>query len=209
MKILFVKPLFLPEIKVIRFARFDDTRGYFTELYRESDFFSHPEMQFMKGYQFHQINESYSQKGTVRGLHFQWNPMQGKLIRTIMGHMIDLILDIRKNSPTRGKIIAYDIPSHPEDTYQDWIWIPPGFAHGNFFPEPTTIQYLCTAEYSPGYEAGISPFATDIDWSACDVQLKQQFDTLRETPSITDKDKNGYTMNSWFKTETSNLYTIQ
>src|SRR3712207_7738933 len=59
-------------------------------------------------------SESFSRPRTIRGLHFQWNPYMGKLVRTIMGRMVDLVLDIRLGSPTFGKIIAHDIPSRPD-----------------------------------------------------------------------------------------------
>lgn len=207
MKIISVTSLFFPDVKVVRIARFGDSRGYFTELYRESEFFAQPEMAFMTGYSFHQINESYSKKGTVRGLHFQWQPPLGKLIRTQIGHMIDFILDIRVSSLTKGKMIAYDMPSVPEDTFQDWIWIPPGFAHGNCFLSDTSIQYLCTAEWGgSNNEAGISPFSSDIDWSQCDPKLKTQFDEYRNTPLITDKDKNGYTVTQWLASENARYF---
>src|SRR3989338_6935458 len=106
MKILEVKNLAIPEVKAIKFARFTDERGYFTETYRESDF-----KPVIPSFKILQVNESHSQKGIIRGLHLQWNPYLGKLIRTIRGHMVDLVLDLRKNSPTYGKIIAYDMPS--------------------------------------------------------------------------------------------------
>ena len=92
----------------------------------------------------------------------------GKLVRTIRGHMIDVVLDIRKGSPTYGKIIAHDMPVQGDEDYAEWIWVPPGFAHGNTFPADTVIEYLCSGEYSPGNEAGISPVADDLDWSLCE-----------------------------------------
>ena len=146
-----------PAIKVIRFARFMDMRGYFTESFRKSDFAS--QLAFMKDVQFVQFNESFSRRNVVRGMHFQWNPFMGKLVRTVHGRMVDLFLDIRKGSPTYGKAAACDMPSSPDNDYAEWIWIPPGFAHGNYFTEDTTIEYICSGEYSPGCEAGISPLA--------------------------------------------------
>ena len=190
MKLIEVKTLGIKAIKVIRFARFCDDRGYFTEHFRKSDFANHPEMDFMKGVEFMQCNESYSQKGTVRGLHFQWNPYMGKLVRTLSGRMVDMVLDIRKGSPTFGKIICYDMPADHKADQSEWIWVPPGFAHGNFFTEDTMIEYFCSGEYSPGCEAGISPLAEDIDWSLCDAGLKNLFDDIAPSTSlITDKDK--------------------
>jgi dTDP-4-dehydrorhamnose 3,5-epimerase len=152
----------------------------------------------MKEVEFLQCNESYSKRGTVRGLHFQWNPYMGKLVRTLAGRMIDMVLDIRKYSPTFGKIILYDMPTNHEADYSEWIWVPPGFAHGNFFTEDTMIEYFCSGEYSPDCEAGISPLAEDIDWSLCDPELKEKFvDIAPSTTLITDKDKNGLTLDAW------------
>ncbi len=198
MKIISVKALDIPEIKVIRFARFCDHRGYFTEPYRKSDFANHDEMGFMKGVEFVQANESFSVKGTVRGLHFQWNPYMGKMVRTLSGRMVDMVLDIRKGSPTYGKIIAYDMPTNTGENYSEWIWVPPGFAHGNFFTEDSLIEYLCSGEYSPGCEAGISPLSNDIDWSMCDNKMKQLFDSVVSSNLImTDKDKDGLSVTQW------------
>jgi dTDP-4-dehydrorhamnose 3,5-epimerase len=207
MKILGVNTLAIEDIKVIKFARFCDHRGYFTEHYRKSDFDNSPEMDFMKGVEFLQCNESYSQKGTIRGLHFQWNPFMGKLMRTLAGRMVDMILDIRKGSPTYGKIICHDMPTDNKSDSGEWIWVPPGFAHGNFFTEDTMIEYFCSGEYSPGCEAGISPFAEDLDWSLCDPDLKEWFDGIASSTSlITDKDKDGYSVEAWTSCEYSDNF---
>jgi len=205
LKILTVKQLDIPEIKVIRFARFCDHRGYFTEPFRRSDLHNDPQTSFMKGVEFVQSNESFSKSGTIRGLHFQWESPMGKLVRTLRGHMIDMILDIRKESPTFGKIVAYDMPAHDHEQFDEWIWIPPGFAHGNTFLDDTHIEYLCSAEYSPGTEAGISPLSGDIDWSLCDQKLKDAFDQIvSDTPLMTDKDRHGPTVSAWSQDERSN-----
>jgi len=148
--------------------------------------------------EFVQANESFSVKGTVRGLHFQWNPYMGKMVRTLSGRMVDMVLDIRKGSPTYGKIIAYDMPTNTGENYSEWIWVPPGFAHGNFFTEDSLIEYLCSGEYSPGCEAGISPLSNDIDWSMCDNKMKQLFDSVVSSNLImTDKDKDGLSVTQW------------
>lgn len=204
MKIVEVKTLSIEAVKIIRFARFCDHRGYFTEQYRKNDFEQHTAMDFMRGIEFVQANESFSIKGTVRGLHFQWNPYMGKLVRTLSGRMVDVALDIRKGSPTFGKIICYDMPATPDRDYSEWIWVPPGFAHGNFFTENTMIEYFCTGEYSPGCEAGISPLAPDIDWSLCGPELKRMFDQIApSTDLITDKDRNGFSVSDWESDERS------
>ena len=188
----------LPGIQVIRFARFGDARGYFTETFRRSDLVADERVSFLQGVEFLQGNESYSKAGTLRGMHFQWNPYMEKLVRTVNGHMVDLVVDIRKGSPTLGKIIAYDMPCNLGAEYSEWIWVPAGFAHGNFFPENTQIEYLCSGEYSKGCEAGISPFAPDIDWSLCEGRLKTMFERYKQPGAlITDKDRNGLTLQGW------------
>jgi len=207
MKIVSVNSLAINDIKVVRFARFSDTRGYFTESFRKSDFKSHPEMSFMNDQEFVQVNESYSRSQVIRGLHFQWNPFMGKLVRTVRGRMVDIVLDIRKSSPTFGKALFYDMPASLDKDYNEWIWVPAGFAHGNFFTEESQIEYFCTGEYSQGCEAGISPLAADIDWSLADKSLKSEFDKITETTSlITDKDRNGFSLDAWLKDERSNNF---
>jgi len=209
MKILDVKSLAISDIKVIRFGRFGDHRGFFAEHFRESDFRTHPQLGFMAGVEFSQCNESYSKPGTIRGLHFQWNPYMGKLVRTLSGRMTDMILDIRKGSPTFGKIILYDMPAQKDVDFGEWIWLPPGFAHGNYFREESQIEYFCSGEYSPGCEAGISPLAADMNWSLCDPELKREFDSVAKTnPLMTDKDRNGHTLASWAENSNSDRFVF-
>jgi len=198
MQVVKVRSLDLPEIKIIRYARFPDDRGYFSEHYRKSDFRTQPQLDFVKNIEFLQCNESFSKKGTVRGLHFQWNPYMGKMVRTLQGRMVDLIMDIRKGSPNFGKIVGYDMPADHDADYAEWIWVPPGFAHGNFFAQLSHIEYFCSGEYNPECEAGISPLAADIDWSLFDPELREEFDkVISGNPLITDKDLNGHTLASW------------
>ena len=207
MKVVDVRSLALPEIKVIRYGRFPDNRGFFSEHFRRSDFSTHPQLDFVKAVEFLQCNESYSKPGTVRGLHFQWNPYMGKLVRTLQGRMIDLVLDIRKGSPNLGKIIGYDMPADHHAEYAEWIWVPPGFAHGNLFTQSSHVEYFCSGEYSPGCEAGISPLAADIDWSLFDAELREEFDTIISgNPLITDKDRNGHTLASWIENPDSEQF---
>jgi dTDP-4-dehydrorhamnose 3,5-epimerase len=204
MKIISVTPLAIAGIKIIEFAHFSDARGFFTEPYRKSDLSLHPDLKDLSEVQIVQINESFSKKGVCRGLHFQWNPFMGKLVRTVSGRMIDLVLDIRKNSPTLGKLVAYDMPADPSAASNKWIWVPPGFAHGNFFPEDSKIEYLCSGEYNQECEAGISPLTKDIDWSLCDPKLKKLFDETVVTSGIlSEKDRNGLGLNEWLKDKRS------
>jgi dTDP-4-dehydrorhamnose 3,5-epimerase len=199
MEILNDYSLSIEDVKVIEFARFRDNRGYFTEHYRKdaSELFKVP---------FVQCNESFSETHVMRGLHFQWNPFMGKLIRTVYGHMIDMVMDIRKGSPTFGKILLHDMPSDEYHATGEWIWVPPGFAHGNFFLRPTFIEYFCSGEYSPGCEAGISPLSEDIDWSLVDPSAKSLFDQEKLKVILSEKDKNGMTLTEWSDDERSNNF---
>jgi len=197
MNILSVKSLAIPDIKVIRFSRFRDHRGFFTEPYRHSNLAENSNLSFFSKLHIVQANESFSKANVIRGLHFQWNPYMGKLVRTILGHMVDLFLDIRLNSPTFGKIGGYEMPYNNDTDYDEWIWVPPGFAHGNYFLTPTKIEYLCTGEYSQNNEAGISPLAKDIDWSFFDKKLRNQFQNLVKKAIITDKDREALSVEKW------------
>ena len=204
MKILEIKSLVFPEIKVIKYARFRDERGYFAEIYRKSDF---QKIDFLKNNEFVQSNVSYSKKGVVRGLHLQWDPYLDKDIRVINGDMIDLFLDIRLNSPTFGKIGIYELYSHDSKEHNEWIWIPKGFAHGSVFKEKTIIEYFCTSEYSPQTEASIYPLAPDIDWSLTDPSVKTFFgEFINHKSLMSEKDKNGFTLTQWLKDERSKKF---
>jgi dTDP-4-dehydrorhamnose 3,5-epimerase len=210
MKILDVLDLKLSGVKTIRYGRFADHRGFFAEHFRKSDFMANSQLNFLNDVEFFQCNESYSKPGTIRGLHFQWNPFMGKLIRTLRGRMIDLALDIRKSSPTFGKIIGHDMPAGPNEEYGEWIWLPPGFAHGNYFTEETHIEYFCSGEWSPSCETGISPFAEDIDWSLCEPGLKSIFDAIAASrPLMTEKDRNGHSLASWISNPDSDRFIFE
>jgi dTDP-4-dehydrorhamnose 3,5-epimerase len=182
-------------VKLIQFERFLDKRGYFSETFRDSDFLEKNLGIFPNGIL--QTNESYSRRNVLRGLHFQWNQPMGKLVRTITGHMVDLILDLRIGSPTQGKIMAFNMPIAPHDATSNWIWVPEGCAHGNFFLEDSYIEYYCSASYNGNCESGVSPFATDIDWSICDSKLKNLFFDMKDSFITTSKDLNGHSIESW------------
>ena len=193
-------------VKLIQFERFMDHRGFFTETFRGSDFINKDLNLFPNGIM--QSNESFSHKNVLRGLHFQWNPNMGKLVRTIVGHMVDLVLDLRQDSPTQGKIMAFDMPAKPTKNSNSWIWVPEGCAHGNFFFEDTYIEYFCSSSYNGDCEAGISPFAEDIDWSICDTNLKNKFFKLKDSFIATPKDINGLSVKEWLSRKEANNFTI-
>lgn len=126
-----------------------DERGYFAEVFRE-DLFS----QAAGTVSFVQENQSLSARvGTIRGLHFQSNPMaQGKLVRCAAGAILDVAVDIRHGSPTFGRWIAVELT--PEKCNQ--LWVPTGFAHGFCTLKPDTIvAYKVTQYYSPDHDKGV------------------------------------------------------
>jgi dTDP-4-dehydrorhamnose 3,5-epimerase len=149
-----------------------------------------------------------SVKNVLRGLHFQWNPNMGKLVRTIAGHMVDLILDLRQGSPTQGKIMAFDMPAKSTDGSSIWIWVPEGCAHGNFFLEDSYIEYFCSGEYNGECEAGISPLSLDIDWSICDSNLKNNFFELKDSFIATPKDISGLNLKDWLSRTDANNFSF-
>ena len=193
-------------VKLINFDRFMDQRGFFTETFRSSDFVNNELNIFPHGIL--QTNESFSQKNVLRGLHFQWNPNMGKLVRTIAGHMVDLVLDLRQSSPTQGKIMAFDMPTKSTNSSSSWIWVPEGCAHGNFFLEDSYIEYFCSGSYNGECEAGVSPFAEDIDWSICDAELKDKFFELKDTFILTPKDINSLSVKEWLSRPEANNFSI-
>jgi dTDP-4-dehydrorhamnose 3,5-epimerase-like enzyme len=99
------------------------------------------------------------------------------------------------------------MPARVESDFSEWIWVPPGFAHGNFFTEESMIEYFCSGEYSPGCEGGVSPLSTDLDWSLCEPGLKMEFDNLIATTLvISDKDKNALSLQAWLADERANNF---
>lgn len=150
---------------------FGDDRGYFFESYNAEVFKAAGlEVDFM------QDNESRSGKGVLRGMHFQEPPFeQGKLIRVARGAVMDVSVDIRKDSPTYGKWAAFEL----SEQNKRMLWIPPGFAHGFVTLEDDTIFiYKCTKVYNKESENSIHWDDPDlgIDWGV-------------EDPIISDKDK--------------------
>ncbi len=136
-----------------------DDRGYFFESFRQ-DVFSKLGIDV----NFVQDNQSLSQKGTIRGLHYQAAPFeQGKLVRVVQGKVLDVALDIRKNSPTYGQYYAIELSAENQTQF----FIPPGFAHGFSTLEDNTIFcYKCTNYYSKVSEGGVrfDDPALAIDW---------------------------------------------
>lgn len=138
---------------------FTDSRGYFFESFSQRDF-----EQKVAPIQFVQDNESKSSYGVMRGLHFQKPPFsQSKLVRCVKGKVLDVAVDLRKDSPTFGKHVAVELS---EDNHLQFF-IPKGFAHGfAVLSEEAIFQYKCDEFYNPQSEGGISLLdeSLEIDW---------------------------------------------
>ena len=198
MKIISVTPLTIPDVKVIKFARFADERGYFTETIRTRDLRTIPKAPELHDFEFHQINESFSHENVLRGLHFQYEPHMGKLVRAIEGSIIDIALDIRVESETFGKAVLYELSYDKKADSQDWLWVPPGFAHGFIaMSNDTRMEYACTGWWNPQCEFGITVFDKSIDWTTADEQLLKKFKELLQNAIINEKDKGGMTLSAW------------
>lgn len=147
----------LYEIKPVIFG---DRRGYFLESYSEKEFFAAGlTMKFV------QDNQSKSEKNVVRGLHFQKNHPQGKLIRALEGKVYDVAVDLRSDSPTFGKYCGIILDS----SKQNMFYIPEGFAHGFcVLGDSAILTYKCTDFYYPEEEEGFlwNDRAFGIDWEA-------------------------------------------
>jgi dTDP-4-dehydrorhamnose 3,5-epimerase len=139
-------------------TRHGDERGFFMETYRADAWAA-------QGIptDFVQDNHSRSRRGTLRGMHFQTSPGQGKLVRVARGRVLDVVVDIRRDSPTFGQWDAVEL----DDELGQQLWIPVGFAHGFcVLSDVADFVYKCTSYYHPATEAGFS-FAdpeVGIEW---------------------------------------------
>jgi len=158
---------------IIKPRVFNDRRGYFFESYNQRELTKNG-----LGFQSLQDNVSFSQGNVVRGLHYQLNPKaQAKLIRVIKGQIRDVVIDLRKGSPTYGKWKAFDLDS--ESKHQ--LFIPRGFAHGySVFSDEAIILYKCDNFYSPAHERGIAlnDTALSIDWG---IDMKKAVISEKDT----------------------------
>ena len=137
---------------------FGDSRGFFMESYSKKDF-----AEIGIDLEFVQDNHSKSKKGVLRGLHFQTEHAQGKLIRIVSGSVYDVAVDLRENSQTFGK--WYGVLLTAENKKQ--LYIPPGFAHGFLtLDDNTESLYKCTDYYAPEFDSGIlwNDSEIGIDW---------------------------------------------
>ena len=137
----------LPGVVIIHPRVFEDDRGFFMESFNQATF-----AQAGLADQFCQDNHSKSEKGVLRGLHYQYPQWQGKLVRVISGEIYDVAVDIRKDSPSFSKWIGVTLSA---DNKQQ-LYVPPGYAHGFCVTsEHAEVVYKCTALYKPEDDAGI------------------------------------------------------
>lgn len=151
-------PTQIPEIILIKPKIYEDPRGYFMEVYREDRF-------SVGGISrnFVQENQSRSQKGVLRGLHYQIRQAQGKLVRVLFGEIFDVAVDIRRSSPTFGQWVGVTLSS--KNRHQ--LWIPEGFAHGFYVTSDyAEVTYKVTDYYAPEWERSIlwNDPQVGLDW---------------------------------------------
>lgn len=137
----------IKDLLIIEPVIFSDSRGYFMETYNEAEFKKNG-----LPINFQQDNESKSKHGVLRGLHFQHNSPQGKLVRVVHGEVFDVAVDLRRDSITYGKWEGFYLNSDN----RKMLYIPPGFAHGFLvISEDATFSYKCTTLYDPNSDSGI------------------------------------------------------
>ncbi|MEN4697402.1 dTDP-4-dehydrorhamnose 3,5-epimerase [Pantoea agglomerans] len=171
----------IPGVKIIEPKVFGDERGFFLETFEKKRYSEMLEINL----EFVQDNHSRSQKDVLRGLHFQREKPQGKLVRVVSGAVFDVAVDIRRDSPTFG--LWEGVLLSEENKKQ--FWIPPGLAHGFVvLSETADFEYKCTDYYNPQLEACLI-------WNDKDVGIDWPIDT----PILSEKDKNGLSLVNLYK----------
>lgn len=175
------------DLLIVTHEVFEDERGFFMEVFRE-DIFKKTGLPSS----FVQLNHSRSAKGVLRGLHFQWDPPMGKMMRVTYGAAFLVAVDIRKGSPTLGKWLGMEVSA----ANKKQIWAPAGFARGFYvLSDFAEIQYLCTGTYNNENESGIlwNDPEVGIDWPVDSVSLSQ-------------KDQKAQTLSQWLQTKESEQF---
>lgn len=163
----------IPEVKIIEPAVFGDERGFFMETWQQKKF---EELVTGKPTQFVQDNHSKSKKGILRGLHYQTENTQGKLVRVISGEVFDVAVDIRKDSKTFGQWVGVYLSAKNKRQ----LWVPEGFAHGFYVTsEEAEFVYKCTDYYHPQSEVSIA-------WDDANIGIEWPF---KGSPILSEKDK--------------------
>ena len=157
-------------VKIISPKVFKDSRGYFFESFKSTKF-----LEYGLPYNFNQDNQVGSKKNVLRGLHYQLNKPQGKLIRVVSGSILDVAVDIRLGSPTFGKYQLAEL----SDKNKNIFYVPEGFAHGYLVTsEESIVVYKCTNIYNPNDEYGIK-------WNDPDIDIKWGI----KLPKLSEKDE--------------------
>lgn len=152
----------IPDVKILEPKVFGDERGFFLETFREDWFRVH-----VADVTFVQDNHSKSGQGILRGLHYQTQQTQGKLVRVIAGEVYDVAVDVRKDSPTFGKHVGVLL----NDDNKRQLWVPEGFAHGFYVTtESAEFVYKCTNYYAPEFEQSVlwNDPSLSIQWPLVD-----------------------------------------
>lgn len=165
----------IKEVKLIKPAVYRDARGCFLETWNEKSF-----SDAGLDRRFVQDNHSQSVKGTLRGLHYQIDRPQGKLVHVVVGEIFDVAVDIRRSSPTFGRWVGVRLSADN----RDMLWIPEGFAHGFYVTsEVADVCYKCTDFYAPGGDRTIL-------WNDPDLNINWPL-TKAGTPLLSVKDGQG------------------
>jgi dTDP-4-dehydrorhamnose 3,5-epimerase len=162
-----VTPLAIADVLLIEPRVFGDERGFFYESFNQRDF----QQTTGVNLPFVQDNHSKSTKGVLRGLHYQTQNAQGKLVRLVAGEVFDVAVDIRPDSPTYGTWVG----QHLSSTNKRQMWVPPGLAHGFLvLSESAEFLYKTTDYYAPEFERCIAwnDPTLAITWPAVDVPLQ-------------------------------------
>jgi len=171
----------LRDVKLLQPQRFGDSRGWFAEVFNQSTFSA-------AGLPAHfvQDNQSSSVKGVLRGLHYQIGRPQGKLVRVLSGHIWDVAVDLRRDSPDFGRWAAFDLKPLNDDGELELLWIPEGFAHGFLvLSETAEVLYKTTRGYYP-------PGERSIIWNDPDLAISWPLGQLSGAEvSVSAKDAKG------------------
>lgn len=177
----------IKDLVVIEPTFFGDHRGFFMETYNKKDF-----EKIGLSMEFVQDNHSKSKKGVFRGLHFQTQKSQGKLVKVVVGSVLDVAVDLRRDSETFGKWHVVKLSAENKKMF----YVPEGFAHGFItLEDDTEFQYKCTNYYAPEYDSGIiwNDPTLNVDW-----QL-EKFGLSKDTLLLSEKDKKLQTFDEFVK----------
>ena len=171
----------LEDVKLLQPQRFGDSRGWFAEVFNQSTFSS-------AGLptRFVQDNQSFSVKGVLRGLHYQFTRPQGKLVRVLSGHIWDVAVDLRRNSPDYGRWAGFHLKTESPGDDLQLLWIPEGYAHGFLVLSDTAeVLYKTTDFYHPAGERSIL-------WNDPTLKITWPLEALDGiSPSVSSKDALG------------------